>query len=60
MFFVNYNVAIVSATGRVIPKDNAIYTDAATIKQIKLDIAGRENVSPEAVVVSEVSRMAVA
>ncbi|WPK42323.1 hypothetical protein [Stenotrophomonas phage StenM_174] len=59
MQFVNYNVAVISATGRVIPKENVRYTDAATEKSIKLDLSREFNVSPDAVVISELSRKSV-
>ncbi|QWT56559.1 hypothetical protein [Xanthomonas phage SB1] len=59
MQFVTYNVAIISATGKVIPASNVTYTDAASEKIIKQDIARDHNVSVDAVVISEVSRKVV-
>ncbi|UDL16935.1 hypothetical protein [Stenotrophomonas phage TS-10] len=59
MQFVTYKVTLVSPRGRVIPAGTVTYTDAATEKGIKQDIAHDQNVSVEAVVIREVSREAV-
>lgn len=59
MQLITYNVATITVTGRVIPQSNVIYTDAASEKSIKADLARELNVSVEAVVVSELSRKSV-
>lgn len=56
MQLITFNVATVTTTGRVIPQPNVIYTDAATEKSIKADLAREHNVSVDAVVISELSR----
>lgn len=59
MQLITYNVAVVTVTGRVVPQSNVIYTDAASEKSIKADLARELNVSAEAVIISELSRKSV-
>lgn len=60
MQFITYSVTLITAGGRVITKDNVRYTDAAAIKNIKQDLSREFNVSPDALVITEVSREVVA